>query len=320
MKNPGNKWMDRRRFLATAGLGSMALMQSPAKGTSPSSETLVGHFFESLSQDQKQTMVFPFAHPLRKKVDANWHITPARVGESFTKDQQRMISEIFRGLHSEEFVGEVMRHLDEDGGGIANYSVALFGEPASGAFEFVLTGRHCTVRCDGDSVEGAAFGGPIFYGHAAGGFNEKPDHPGNVYWYQALRANEVFQALDGKQRSLALLGDPRREQGAKTVELKQEGAELAGLSVAEMSPDQKQLVDQVLADLLLPFREADRHEAMNLIRSQGGVDALSMSFFKNQDIGNDGTWDVWQLESPAMLWYFRGAPHVHTWVNIRRAT
>lgn len=320
MKNPSSKWMDRRRFLATTGLGSMALMQSPAKGTSPSSETLVGHFFESLSPEQKQTMVLPFAHPLRKKVDANWHITPARVGESFTKDQQHMIGEIFRGLHSEEFVDEVIRHLDEDGGGIANYSVALFGEPGRGAFEFVLTGRHCTVRCDGDSVEGAAFGGPIFYGHAAGSFNEKPDHPGNVYWYQALRANEVFQALDGKQRSLALLGDPRREQGTKTVELKREGAELAGLSVAEMSPDQKQLVDQVLADLLLPFREADRREAMNLIRSQGGIDALSMSFFKNQDIGNDGTWDVWQLESPAMLWYFRGAPHVHTWVNIRRVT
>jgi hypothetical protein len=42
-----------------------------------------------------------------------------------------------------------------------------------------------------------------------------------------------------------------------------------------------------------------------------------MSFYKNLDIGNDGVWDVWQLESPTMIWYFRGAPHVHTWVNIR---
>jgi hypothetical protein len=44
-----------------------------------------------------------------------------------------------------------------------------------------------------------------------------------------------------------------------------------------------------------------------------------MSFYKNFDIGNDGVWDIWQLESPNMLWYFRGAPHVHTWVNIRKA-
>jgi hypothetical protein len=42
-----------------------------------------------------------------------------------------------------------------------------------------------------------------------------------------------------------------------------------------------------------------------------------MSFYKNLDIGSDGVWDVWQLESPNMIWYFRGAPHVHTWVNIR---
>ena len=43
----------------------------------------------------------------------------------------------------------------------------------------------------------------------------------------------------------------------------------------------------------------------------------AMSFYKNHDIGGDGVWDVWQLESPNMLWYFRGSPHVHVWVNIR---
>jgi hypothetical protein len=72
----------------------------------------------------------------------------------------------------------------------------------------------------------------------------------------------------------------------------------------------------VLADLLLPFRKKDADEAMKYIR-ENGVEKLTMSFYKNLDIGSDGVWDVWQLESPAMIWYFRGAPHVHTWVNIR---
>ena len=55
---------------------------------------------------------------------------------------------------------------------------------------------------------------------AAESFNEKANHPGNVYWYQAVRANEVFKALDGKQRKLALLDtDPRKEQATKTVAL-----------------------------------------------------------------------------------------------------
>ncbi len=308
--------VDRRKFLTVTALGTVGLAAAPKPKVSGASETLVTTLYKSLTEEQKKTVAMPFDHALRSKVDANWHITPARVGKSFSPDQRAMIEEIFRGLHNPEFLDKVNYHIKEDAGGLENYSVALFGEPGSGAFEFVLTGRHCTVRCDGDSVAGAAFGGPIFYGHASQGFNEKPDHPGNVYWYQGKRANEVFQALDGKQREKALLGDPREEKSTATVALKKKG-ELAGLPVAEMARDQKALVEKVLGDLLLPFRKKDTDEAMRYIKAAGGVGALYMSFYKNLDIGNDGVWDVWQLESPSMVWYFRGHPHVHTWVNIR---
>src|SRR5438128_11315770 len=84
-----------------------------------------------------------------------------------------------------------------------------------------------------------------------------------------------------------------------------------------MTKDQKHLVEKVLADLLMPFRKKDSDEAMRYIKEAGGVGSLCMSFYKNLDIGSDGVWDVWQLESPNMVRYFRGAPHVHTWVNIR---
>ena len=294
----------------TAGIASAARHST--------SETLVAQLYQSLSAEQKSKVAFAFDDPLRSKVDNNWHITPVRIKDFFSPDQQAMITEIFHGLHNPEFVDKVLHHVRDDAGSLGEYAVALFGEPGTGAFEFVLTGRHCTVRCDGDSVEGAAFGGPIFYGHAAGSFNESADHPNNVYWYQAVRANEVFQALDGKQRAAALLGEARAEQATATVRLEGSRDDLSGLRVSEMSADQRKLVDHVLSDLLLPFRKADRDEAMKLIRSGGGIEALSMSFYKNHDIGNDGVWDVWQLESPSMIWYFRGAPHVHTWVNIRQ--
>ena len=311
--------LDRRQFLKTTAMAGAAVATGTAASHSrQSSETLVGHLYESLSAEQKQKVAFDFNHPLRSKIDNNWHITPVRINQFFDREQQEMITGIFKGLHNPEFVGQVMHHLEEDGGGIGNYSVALFGTPGSGKFEFVLTGRHCTARCDGDSVEGAAFGGPMFYGHESGGsYNEAADHPGNVYWYQAKRANEVFQALDGKQRAKALLGDPRRERGTATIALKDSGAPIAGLPVSDMSRDQKELVGKVLADLLHPYRQQDRDEAMKYIRANGGVEALTMSFDKNADVGNDGVWDVWELESPNMIWYFRGSPHVHTWVNIR---
>jgi len=331
MRCPDCDDLDRRRFLKSVALGSVGIAATAAipklganpgiaastPDLSPRSETLVATLYKSLTPEQRQKVAFPFGHPLQSKVDNNWHIVPEKIGQFFNRDQQAMIAEIFRNLHNPEFADKVFYHINEDAGGIENYSVALFGEPGVGAFEFVLTGRHCTARCDGDSVEGVAFGGPIFYGHASMSFNEKPDHPKNVYWYQAKRANEVFQALDGKQRAIALLGDPRSEKGTATVDLRKPGDPPVGLPVSDMTRDQRELVQKVLHDLLLPFREKDRLKAMQDIEDQKGFDALSMSFYKNLDIGNDGVWDVWQLESPSMVWYFRGAPHVHVWVNIR---
>ena len=220
MQCPDCDSVDRRQFLKTAALGtaSAAVAAAVPKKLTGSSETLVTTLYTSLSPEQKTKVAFPFDHPLRSKVDNNWHIVPQTVGKFYTADQQAMIEEIFRGLHNPDFIDKVLAHMKEDtkGVGLADYSVAMFGEPGSGAFEFVFTGRHCTARCDGDSVAGVAFGGPIFYGHQAGpSFEEKPDHPNNVYWYQARRANEVFQALNGKQREQALLGVPRAEKATK---------------------------------------------------------------------------------------------------------
>src|SRR4029078_9754034 len=131
--------------------------------------------------------------------------------------------------------------------------------------------------CDGNSVAGAAFGGATLFWPAAPGVYQTPahppdapsvpgppaprgtptTHPGNAYWFQALRANEVFKALDGKQRTLALRTDARKEEGTKTVELAGKSGELHGIAVSDLSHDQKDLVRKVMADLLAPFRKAD---------------------------------------------------------------
>ncbi|MEQ1862715.1 MAG: DUF3500 domain-containing protein [Chthoniobacteraceae bacterium] len=311
--------LSRRNFLKTtvAAAAASALPAFAAPTPKSKSETLVTTLFKSLSEEQRGKVCFAFDNPLRMKVDANWMINDPQK-KLLGADQQAMVREIFNGLHSPEYAETVMKQVLHDGDGDfeAETAVALFGEPGTGKFEFVLTGRHCTRRCDGDSVEGAAFGGPIFYGHAAESFNEKPDHPGNAYWYQAKRANEVFQMLDGKQRNLALLGDARPEKHTETVALTGKTTGLPGIPMTELSADQKGHVRKVLADVLAPFRKEDADEAMKLIEA-AGFDHLHMSFYKNHDIGNDGVWDVWQIEGPKMVWYFRGKPHVHTWVNIQ---
>ena len=91
---------------------------------------------------------------------------------------------------------------------------------------------------------------------------------------------------------------------------------LAGIPMTELSADQKDHVRKCLNDLLMPFREEDRKESMKLIE-KSGFDHLHLSFYQNEDVGKDGVWDVFQIEGPHMLWYFRGDPHVHTWVHIK---
>lgn len=315
--------LSRRDFLrASTALGaSMVLAPASlrAEARATPSETLAATLHRSLTEEQRKVVCFPFDHPLRSKVDNNWQITPKSVAEFFQPDQQQMVREIFMSLHSPEYAQTVYNQVVHDSGqeGFGGCSVALFGEPGSGQFEFVLTGRHCTRRCDGDAVAGAAFGGPIFYGHAAKGFYEKADHPGNAYWYQAVQANEVFKMLDGKQRQAALLGTAREEQGTETVKLTGKKAGLPGLPVSDLSRDQQEQFRKTLAALLAPFRKTDADEALWLIEASG-LDHLHMAFFKNHDVGSDGVWDVWQIEGPAALFYFRGDPHVHAWAHIRR--
>lgn len=326
--------LSRRSFLTAAvatGAGMAASLpilgaaDPPAPKIAGKAEALISEWFKSLTEEQRKAVAFDYHHPDRLRVENNWHIVEQRVGKIFHADQQAMVREIFSKLHSEEYGDKVMQQFTEDNKGkgpatpeavFGTSSCAIFGSPGAGPYEFVFTGRHCTRRCDGDSESGVAFGGPIFYGHAAQGFYEKADHAGNVYWYQAKQANALFEALDGKQRNQALRdAEGREERGTDTVKLTRKKEGLEGIAMADLTADQKVLAQKVLSDLLLPFRKEDREEAMRLVTPQ--LDDLHFAYFKKQDIGSDKVWDVWQVEGPAMVWYFRGDPHVHTWVHIR---
>jgi hypothetical protein len=299
---------------AAASFPAYATVCPPAATARPPAETLVRLLYQSLTSEQVAVIAKRWDDPLRSKVDNNWAITPLKIGQ-LRPEQQEMVRLIFRQVHSEEYLPKVLQQIHDDGGGIENYHSAIFGEPGTGKFEWVLTGRHMTIRCDGDSVEGAAFGGPIFYGHAARAYIEAADHPDNVYWYQSLRANEVFKSLDGKQREKAAIGLAPPEQGTATVALAGR-RRITGLPAAELTRDQKDLLGKVMTDLLAPFRKADADEAMRYIQANGGIDSLTLAYYPTLDVGMDGVWDVWKLEGPSMIWYFRGNPHVHCWVNI----
>ena len=72
----------------------------------------------------------------------------------------------------------------------------------------------------------------------------------------------------------------------------------------------------VLDVLLEPYRDVDRKEAAKCLAAQGGLDKCHIAFYQSGDLGNDEVWDIWRLEGPAFVWYFRGFPHVHSWIHV----
>jgi hypothetical protein len=317
----------RREFLKTAGVATLAVGASPLVARAAVSiaadaqpESVAKLLFESLDDKQRKEICFDWEYTeperglLRTRVANNWNVTKPTIGSDFyNSDQQAMIKHIFESMIQPEWHKRIYKQLEDDAQGYGEHqSIAMFGKPGE-KFEMVMTGRHMTIRCDGNSAEHVAFGGPIFYGHAAQGFNEKPDHPGNVFWPQALAANKVYEMLDGKQRERALVAKLPHEQA---VAFQGSGGKFPGIPVADMSSDQKGLVQEVLQKLIDPYRQSDRDEALRCLKAQGGLDACSLAFYREGDIGNDSVWDCWRLEGPSFVWYYRGAPHVHVWVNV----
>ncbi len=326
--------VSRREFLrvagaaaaVTAGLPTVLLptaahaAETSAAKPTGSPETLVKTLFNALSDEQKKAVCFDwdYVHPkmglLRTRVANNWHITEPEInGKFYTADQRDIVRAIFEGLIQPDWHKRIDQQLDDDAGGFGeDQNIAIFGKPGDGKFEFVMTGRHMTLRCDGNSSGHLAFGGPIFYGHAASGFDEPADHPGNVFWPQALEANKVYTMLDGKQRKAALIERLPREQDVsfrgKSV--------LPGIPVTELSGDQKEELQKVLQKLIEPYRQSDRDEVVQCLKAQGGIDSCALAFYRQGDLGNDQVWDCWRLEGPSFVWYFRGTPHVHVWVNV----
>ena len=321
--------VDRRAFLKAAGAATIAAGALPtwsraddAAATSAGApESVVKLLYDSLSPEQKQAMCHDWDYVagdqglLRTRVSNNWNINTNFInGKFYSKDQQQMIRDVFEGIIQPDWHARIDKQLEDDAGGFGEeQSVAIFGKPGEDKFELVMTGRHMTLRCDGNSADHVAFGGPIFYGHAAGGFNESAAHEGNVFWPQAVEANKVFEMLDGRQRELALVQSLPKESA---VGFRGPDGSLPGIPVTELSGDQVGQVQKVLAKLIEPYRQSDRDEALACLKAQGGLEKCALAFYRDGDIGSDSVWDCWRLEGPAFVWYFRGAPHVHVWVNV----
>jgi hypothetical protein len=313
---PDRESFTRRNFLGAIGGAALTTAAMPllnrvalaAPTANSSAETVAAELYRSLSDEQRKSVCFAFDHELRKRINANWHITKQKIDDAFyTKSQKAMAEEIVRKVTSEDGFQRMLKQTEDDDGGLGAYSMAMFGTPDSGKFEWTLTGRHLTLRADGNSVDQAAFGGPLVYGHG------EEDPKQNLYYYQTTQANEVFRALDAGQAQRALLNNA---PGESAVQIQGADGRFPGIGVGELTSDQQQLVEATLNVLLSPYRPEDVEEVMSIVKADGGVGKLHMAFYQSGDLNKDKVWDIWRVEGPSFVWHFRGAPHVHAYINI----
>lgn len=280
-------------------------------------EGLAARLYDDLDRGQRAEICFAWDHQdperglLRSFIANHWQVTrPIVTSEFFSARQQRLIRQLFESLLDPAWRAPFVRQLADDNQGDIwgrHQSVAFFGSPRSGPWQFAITGRHLTLRTG--SRQSQVFGGPIVYGHAPGGFFEQAGHPGNIFWSQAKAASRLFDRLDPGQRKAAEI-DALPAETAIAFDTAP-----AGLSARRLTDGQKQELNGVIQSLMAPFRAADRARIAECLVRQGGLDALHIAFARADRVSAPD-WDNWRLQGPSFVWHWRGWPHVHVWVNV----
>lgn len=295
----------------------------PAAQPPRPAEALVRELYAGLNDWQRSHVVYPWNHvgtgsriPVRLGT-YNTCIGKA-IGETYTRTQRELIERILQAMSSgEDGYRQITRNGSWDSNdGILSGGAYIFGNPTGDQrFSFLFAGHHMTIRCDGNSEPNVPFGGPLFYGHIVNGYSQR-----NVFNYQTRSALAVFDALTENQRRQALVtGRPTEAgNGPNPYNLRGRGDSMPGIRGADLTADQRELLEGVLRTLLSPYRREDGDEVMEIVRANGGLQNIHLAFYENAGGGASEPWTYWRLEGPGFVWCFRVLPHVHTFVNIRR--
>lgn len=314
----------RRDFLKLTGATAAAAALAPAALAKPAkakpAETILKELFASLTKEQKATIARPFDEGAGKgKVPTrlgmyNRALHNAKIGSIYTKPQQELVERALRAICSDdEGYHKISRDEEFDSSGsLQGCGAHFFGDPNKGQFSWLFTGHHLTVRCDGNTIPGTAFGGPIYYGHIANGYSDK-----NVYRFQTKAVQSVYDALDEKQRQAAVIQKGTPGEQRKSITHRERP--YPGIGIGELSPDQREQVLKVMRACVAPFRKEDGDEVMAIVKANGGLEKINLAFYKDQRPDSHNTrWHFWRLEGPGFVWNYRVLGHVHCFVNIAR--
>src|SRR5262249_38926124 len=138
-------------FLPARFLQDRVLKAGPGPCPTSAAETAVLALYASLTDEQKKAVCFAWDYQdkrrglLRTFIANHWQISrPVIRSHFFTKKQQWLIHDIFKGIITPAWYRRFLKQLKDDTFGHewgADQSIGILGTPGMGQFQFVITGR-----------------------------------------------------------------------------------------------------------------------------------------------------------------------------------
>jgi hypothetical protein len=296
------------------GLGLVGGYQLLPPGASRNLEplhTLARQLYATLDAEQRADASVPYDHPLRQYHNRGVIGGGRDILFGFSRHQRKILTDLMYTGLSEEGRTRVPEEFFTRWAGVHALRVLICGDPASPPYQIILTGNHLNLRLGGASSEGAAFGGPQVYGDQRG--NEQPGLPGNVYRDQFLLAQRILRNLNASQRKRAVLEEAPVQTG---IELQGRDGVFPGIPVSELANEEQVAARALVERILATYPPGEVAYARACLQANGGVDALSLSYYEHGEEGTIAEGQVFRLEGPAAVFYFRGYPHVHAFINV----
>jgi hypothetical protein len=294
-----------------AGLvGYEVVPPSPSAHLDPV-DVLAREFVNSLDAEQRAETCVTYNHPLRQYHNRGVWGGGREVLFGFSRRQRRMLTDLtYAGLSTEgrtRVPDEYFMRMS----GVHGMRVLVCGDPAAPPYQVILTAGHLNLRVGGRSREGAAFGGPQVYGDQRG--NERAGLPENKYRDQFVLAQQLLHRLPRDQRQRAVLEDAPVQTA---IELQGRNGVFPGLPVRDLSPEHNVLVRQIVERVLATYPPDDVAYAWACLEANGGLAGLAISYYQRGEDGDIPDGQVFRIEGPGAVLYFRGYPHVHAFINI----
>ncbi len=309
--------MNRRRalkilgVLAGASVGGRYLLLPPSRSrVLDSAHSLALQLFASFDADTRKIACVEYDHPLRQY--HNRGVWGGGInGFRLAWEQRRIFTDLLYAGLSKAGRERVPNEYFVNWPGIHVMNLLLCGDPRTPPYQLIITGPHLNLRLGGQSREGVAFGGPLVYGDQRG--NERQGLPGNLYRYQFLIAHRLFQSLNAEQQRAAVLElSPIQTQ----IEHRGSAGSFSGVPIAALSAESRTIARTLIDGILETYPEDDVEYAQKCLQHNGGLESLWLSYYREGEVDRSGEFQIFRLEGPAAVFYFRGYPHVHAFINL----